>query len=177
MILVVDLCHEKDSLSSHEFVKPIARIAGKCTIKHYTEIKKKDLENCGKIILCGTALRDNGYMENLESFGWVKETGKPVLGICAGMQVICRIFGAKLVRNKEIGMTKIKLIRENALFSSDLSVYELHGYALENLENFEILAKSGRYVQAVKHREKEIYGIMFHPEVRQEKIVENFVGL
>ncbi|MEK6916511.1 MAG: hypothetical protein AABW92_02090, partial [Nanoarchaeota archaeon] len=53
--------------------------------------------------------------------------------------------------------------------------YSLHGNGLENLDQFDILAESAKSVQAIKHKKKEFYGIMFHPEVRNEKIVRNFL--
>ena len=78
-------------------------------------------------------------------------------------------------KKKEIGMTEIKIKKKNKLFSSDLNVYELHGFSLKNLENFEVLAESEKCIQTIKHKQKEIYGIMFHPEVRQRQVVENFL--
>jgi anthranilate/para-aminobenzoate synthase component II len=32
-------------------------------------------------------------------------------------------------------------------------------------------------VQAVKHQTKEIYGVLFHPEVRQKEMIANFVKI
>ena len=47
---------------------------------------------------------------------------------------------------------------------------------MENLDNFNILAETNS-IQAIKHKEKPFYGIMFHPEVRNEEIVKNFISL
>jgi len=179
MILIVDLCYKKSSLSQNEFVLPIASIVKKAgkdfEIRHYREIGEKDLEKCEKVILCGTALKDNGYLKNMDKLQWMKNFEKPVLGICAGMQVVGLVFGAELEKKKEIGMAEIKIRGKNKLFSSDLNVYELHGFSLKNLENFEVLAESEKCIQTIKHKQKEIYGIMFHPEVRQMQVVENFL--
>ena len=181
MILIVDLCYKKNSLSHNEFVLPIASIVKEIgedfEIRYYREIGEKDLEKCEKVILCGTALKDNGYLKNLKKFEWMKNFEKPVLGICAGMQVVGLVFGAELEKKKEIGMTEIKIKKKNKLFSSDLNVYELHGFSLKNLENFEVLAESEKCIQTIKHKQKEIYGIMFHPEVRQRQVVENFIKI
>ena len=40
-----------------------------------------------------------------------------------------------------------------------------------------ILATSENSIQAVKHVGKEIYGISFHPEVRNETVISNFLKL
>jgi GMP synthase-like glutamine amidotransferase len=172
MILLISTCSEK--LNEEEFVKPIAKIAEKnYEIKHYTE--KIDLKKYEKIIICGTALRDNLYLNNLNHFNWVKEYNNPLLGICSGMQVIALQFGAKLVKKKEIGMTKIKTTKQNILFDGDFETYELHGNGLSDLNQFEILAKSENTVQAIKHKSKIVFGIMFHPEVRNSNIISNFI--
>jgi GMP synthase-like glutamine amidotransferase len=38
-----------------------------------------------------------------------------------------------------------------------------------------VLAKTITSSQIVKHNSKKIFGISFHPEVRNEKIVSNFM--
>jgi GMP synthase-like glutamine amidotransferase len=172
MILLISTCSEK--LNEEEFVKPIAGIVEKnYEIRHYTE--KTDLKKYEKLIICGTALKDNDFLKNLTHFNWIKESNIPLLGICSGMQVIALQFGAKPVKKKEIGMTKIKSIKKNILFTGDFEAYELHGNGLSNLNQFEILAKSENTPQAIKHKTKNIYGIMFHPEVRNSNIILNFI--
>jgi GMP synthase (glutamine-hydrolysing) len=176
MILIISTCSEK--LSEEEFVKPIASIVKKdYIIKHYRKIGVQEIKKFDKIIICGTAIKDNKYLREIKKFDWIKNINKPILGICAGMQIIGLIFKAKLIKNDEIGMTRIITKKANKLFSDDFEAYELHEKGLSNLKNFEILALSDNSVQAIKHKRKEIYGIMFHPEVRNERVVENFVQL
>ena len=179
MILIISTCHEK--LSEEEFVMPIAEIvksAGKdITIKHYKEAKLAETNKAEKIIICGTALQDNEYLKQLDKFSWLKKAKKPVLGICSGMQILALQNSAKLTENQEIGRTKIRVKKANILFQKDFDAYELHANGLENLKEFEILAESYSGTQAIKLKSKEQYGIMFHPEVRNENIVRNFLSL
>ena len=126
-------------------------------------------------IICGTALKDNKFLESLDKFIWLLETEKPVLGICSGMQIIALSFGAELREAKEIGVAKIKVLEENALLSEDLEVYELHRNSLTNLNQFDILAETSESVQAIKHKQKKFYGIIFHPEVRNHQVIMNFL--
>lgn len=175
MILIISTCSE--NLSEEEFVRPIASIVEKdYMVKHYSEIKE-DLDKFDKIIICGAALKDNKYLEDINLFDWIKNIDKPVLGICSGMQIIGLQFNAELIKIKEIGMIKLETKSPNRLFSKDFEAYELHGNSIKNLENFDILSESKDSVQAIKHKEKNIYGIMFHPEVRNESIVKNFLSL
>jgi GMP synthase-like glutamine amidotransferase len=179
MILVVDMNFRKDSLSKDEFVLPIVGIARargfECEIRHYTEVGS--IANYDKIILSGTALKDNDFMEHMEKFDWIKDCNKPVLGICAGMEAIGLAFASKLSETQEIGMTEIETAAKNPLFSSKFSAYELHNYAVKPSGEFLVLAKSKKCVQAVKHKKKEVYGVLFHPEVRNKEVIERFLAL
>ena len=174
MMLLISTCSQK--LSEEEFVSPISKIITSIKrvyeIKHYKE--KINFEKYEKIIICGTAMKDNEYLDDLEQFNWIKTSSKPILGICSGMQVIALQFGGKIIKKKEIGMINVKVIRENILFSEDFVGYALHGNGISNLIEFYLLAKSDKSVQAIKHKKKEIYGVMFHPEVRNEKLIEIF---
>ena len=180
MILILDMNHKTNSLGFDEFVTPIIRIVSsldECEAKHYSELRQRDLAKYDKIILSGTPLRDNAFREQTKSFMWLKKYNKPVLGICAGMQIIGLVFGCSLMGCKEIGMTRIITRKENKLFSGEFEAYELHTSSIKPCSEFDVLAESNKCIQAVKHKEKEVYGIMFSPEVRNNDVVKNFVQL
>ena len=73
-------------------------------------------------------------------------------------------------------MTPIEAVRSNELIEGTLETYQLHKFGLEGLGEFEVLARSERCVQAIKHRRRELYGIMFHPEVRRHDVVRRFLA-
>ena len=87
------------------------------------------------------------------------------------------VFDSDLYDCKEIGMWKIMTKQSNRLFSGVFEAYELHSKAVRLSDDFDILAKSTRCVQAIKHATKEIYGVMFHPEVRNPDIIRRFLEL
>lgn len=178
MILVVDMNSLKNPFGFPEFVLPIVAVAEEleeCDVKHYLEIDKKNLNNCDKIILSGSALKNTVTLNQAFRFAWLKDCGKPVLGICAGMQTAGLVFGGRLVNCREIGMTEITASKENLLFSSAFKVYALHNYALVPSSQFEVLAESAKCVHAIKHKQKNIYGVLFHPEVRNKEVVQRFI--
>ncbi len=180
MILVVDMNWKKDSLSFYEFVLPIVTIAktqDECIIKHFLEVTNQDLSQCNRIILSGTALKDTATLSQPEKFMWLKETAKPVLGICAGMETIGVIYNMHLIKCVEIGMTQIKMLKENPLFYEDFKAYSLHSYCVEPSGDFEVWAKSAKCIQIIKHKIKPIYGALFHPEVRNPEIIKRFILL
>jgi GMP synthase (glutamine-hydrolysing) len=180
MILVIDMSWRKASLGYYEFVSPLISAiqgAAQVRVKHYSELSPQDIDQSSKIILSGTALKDNAVLGQSEKFRWLKTTEKPVLGICAGMQTIAQAYGAQLTRGLEIGMTQIETLQENPLFSGAFSAYSLHSFCVESPVDFEVLAKSTQCIQAIKHRQKPLYGVLFHPEVRNVDVLKRFVAL
>jgi len=180
VILVVDMNCKKDSLAYYEFVLPITSIVEKiteCEVKHYLEMSTNDLKRKDKIILSGTPLMDNATLSQPDKFHWLKVTTKPVLGICAGMQTIGLVFGLQLSRCLQIGMTEVITVKENALFSGVFKAYTLHNFSVPDSTKFEPLARSATCTQAIKHRQRPLYGVLFHPEVRNPEIIKRFIQI
>jgi anthranilate/para-aminobenzoate synthase component II len=180
MILIVDMNCKKDSLGYFEFVLPIVSIAKELEdskVKHYSELTDDDIYGSSRIVLSGTPLKDNDTFGHPEKFKWLKSVNKPILGICAGAQTIGVAFDLVLTRRLEIGMTQIVTLTENHLFSGTFKAYSLHNYCVESSDEFEILAESECCIQALKHKQKPIYGILFHPEVRNPEILKHFLQM
>jgi GMP synthase-like glutamine amidotransferase len=183
MILLVDLCYRPGSLSRDEFVGPVARIvssAGRVWKEtHFSEAGSKDLDGATGIILCGTALKDNLFAERAGGFSWLRNISVPVLGICAGMQVLCLVFGGSLSPGCEIGMTSIRTGIPDPLLpgTPEFTAYELHGFTGNPPPGWVVTAVSDEGIQAVHHPDRPLYGVMFHPEVRNDTVVERFLSL
>ena len=178
MILIVDMNSKKDSLGFAEFVLPIVSIVSpfqEFAVRHYLEINQKNVDNCDRIILSGNALKDDASLKHSVKFRWMRDSEKPILGICAGLQIAGLVFGCRLKESVDIGMRQIRTVKQNPLFSLTFRAYELHNYALESCEAFVVLAESDIGVEAVKHKQKHVYGVLFHPEVRNKEIIERFL--
>jgi GMP synthase (glutamine-hydrolysing) len=173
MILIVSVCREK--LHYFEFVKPIEDVVKDGFVtKHYSEIGEDDLEKVDKVIICGTSLRDDGFIDDLSKFGWIKDFEKPVFGICAGFQIIGMVYGGRLKKKLEIGFFREKFDKEFLGLSGEQEVYHLHNNYVEFSKDFDVFS-DGKIAQAVKYKGKEIYGVLFHPEVRQKEMILEFV--
>jgi len=174
MILLVDLT--SDELSSLEFVPPIKKIVQSAKeayqIVHYTNLTEELIKSSNKIILCGTALKDNKFQDDFQKFNWIKEYKKPILGICAGMQIIGLVYGAQLKKMTEIGLTQI-LTKDPIFDDSMMSAYELHSSTITLPEGFTEIAYNDKGMQAMK--KDNIYAIQFHPEVRNQKLIISFL--
>ena len=175
MILIIDTCKER--LHYFEFVKPVEDVLNKQGMgfwtKHYLNVSDKDLIKAKKIIICGTSLQDNQFVEDIDYFSWLKNFEKPVLGICAGMQIIGLVFGGRIKKETEIGFFKEKFEKRFLGLNGGLEVYHLHNNFIDfsKLNDFEIFS-SGEIPQAIRY--KNFYGVLFHPEVRNKELISRF---
>jgi GMP synthase (glutamine-hydrolysing) len=183
MILVVDLCYRENSLSRDEFVRPVEQILGKAgapfVVRHYAAVTAQDVEGADAAILCGTALRDTGFAEHPEKFRWLTAFERPVLGISSGMRALAAAFGGDTEPCCAIGMTDVRVLAPDPLFAGTevFPAYGVHECTVQVPDGFVALAVSDACVQAIRHRSLSIYGLLFHPEVRNEWILERFIEL
>lgn len=114
------------------------------------------------------------------------ELGIPVMGICYGMQVTCRAFGGEVRAgdHREFGRTAMELRQSDPLLEGlppKSIVWMSHGDQAEAIADlFVPLATSDSCpTAAIKHRDKPIYGLQFHPEVTHTEfggqLLSNFV--
>lgn len=186
MILIINICNEK--MHYYEFVKPIEDIllASKQSFitrhykKDYSIIIERDLALSDKIIITGTSLKDMSYSKNLVMFDFLKSYTKPVLAICGGMQILCGIYGCKLVKGNEIGLKTISFDNAFLGIKGSREVYLLHNFSVRDnallKKSFTVSSKT-EYVQAVVHKKFSHYGVLFHPEVRNKDLIVNFLYL
>ena len=113
----------------------------------------------------------------------------PILGVCLGHQAICKAFGATVSYAKELMHGKQSLAELDLTSPVFKGLYEkipvarYHSLAASE-ENFpDVLTVIARTdddeIMAVKHKDYEIYGVQFHPEVFHSEdgtqILKNFV--
>ncbi|MBI5816023.1 MAG: glutamine-hydrolyzing GMP synthase [Nitrospinae bacterium] len=112
--------------------------------------------------------------------------GVPVLGICYGMQLTTHLLGGKVGKSayREYGPAKMSCDTANPLFaglSAEQDVWMSHGDRIEKApDGFTTIAQTQNSpVAAMRHKDKAIYGIQFHPEVAHTPngsvMLENFV--
>lgn len=175
MILIIQICNRK--FHYLEFIKPIEDVLQRNGIEfesiHYKKFTEEIISRAEKIIISGTSLKDNEFLEDLDDFNWIREFNKPILGICGGMHILGLIFNGELKKQQEIGLTDIKFKEEFLGINGNKQVYELHNLYVESKE-FDIFAESKNCPQAIKHKQKPFYGVLFHPEVRNKDLLINF---
>ncbi|CAG1004503.1 GMP synthase (glutamine-hydrolysing) [Myxococcaceae bacterium] len=118
----------------------------------------------------------------------VLELGVPVLGICYGLQLLAKKLGGVVEKaeSREYGRAWVKLEKEDELFAdvpggAERSVWMSHGDRVLRLPaGFIVLGTSeSSPFAAVRHAERPVYGLQFHPEVVHTQggdvVLRNFV--
>ena len=103
----------------------------------------------------------------------VLASGRPVLGICYGMQLLVHALGGKVApaREREYGPAELTVLEPSSPLFAGLPfvmpVWMSHGDCIEVLPpGFRALAStSNSPYAAMGDRERRIYGLQFHPEV------------
>ena len=118
------------------------------------------------------------------------DLGLPVLGICYGMQLMCKSLGGRIDRaeSREFGPAMLSLGEDRdgngdlfAGLPDQIHVWMSHGdQVCQIAETFDTVAATPTCPHAaVRHRSRPIYGLQFHPEVTHTpmggQLIENFV--
>lgn len=166
---------------------PIMCISNDYDIEKILKNKKK----ITGVILSGGNMRLTSEIclnKIIKSIYPILELKVPILGICLGFQILALIHGGQLEKlpkkrkfNQSINIKiKGKLFKDldkNSIF------YQNHNDFVKKVpSNIKILATSnnGKIIQAFKHKEKELYGVQFHPEMSNEngeKLLYNFLSI
>ena len=152
--------------------------------KLFESAKFPDLKKIDLLVVMGGPMSVNDE----DDFPWlvsekqfIREainSGKPVLGICLGAQLIASATGAKVYRNslKEIGWFPIYGIssKDGSIFSFPLSVkvFHWHGETLDLPSGATLLAKSDGCENQAFQIGKSVIGLQFHLETTPKEARE-----
>ncbi len=113
----------------------------------------------------------------------ILDLGVPVLGVCYGMQLIAHLSGSAVTPGleREFGHRELEIVAEAGLFAGTPArqvVWMSHGDQVQNVTStFEVLARTDTCPNAaVRHVNKPIFGIQFHPEVAHTEFGTAILG-
>lgn len=133
-------------------------------------VRAEELADYKAVILSGGP-NNIGESQRLNFDEKIFDSGKPILGICYGMQLMSDHFGGVVDSNvvKEYGQTEIKIDVNSPIFEGleeKQQVLMSHGDTVKVTPNgFTVIAKTGDEIAGVGNVEKKLYGVQFHPEV------------
>ena len=116
----------------------------------------------------------------------ILELGIPVLGICYGFQILASVLGGRVdaTGKKEYGATELRVTAGGEILDrqpAEQICWMSHGdQVMQAPDGFEVLASTDTTpVAAFANREKKIYGVQWHPEVKHsafgQNVLENFL--
>lgn len=120
------------------------------------------------------------------TFMALKELDCPFLGICFGFQSLAKYYGSKIDKGEFTHQNKkIEILDPNHFLFSDLLSEEnkfsfsFNDYPINCPENFDIICKVDGKIAGIQNKEKNLYGLLFHPEDIEysHKILDNFISL
>jgi GMP synthase (glutamine-hydrolysing) len=98
--------------------------------------------------------------------------GRPVLGICYGMQLMAHTLGGRVApaAHREFGHATVRVSPEASLFAGvaeEIRVWASHGdFVAAAPEGFSVIATSANApVAAMADIDRRLYALLFHPEV------------
>ncbi len=96
-------------------------------------------------------------------------TNIPLIGICRGMQAIVKYFGSKLFKVNGHVKTRHKVNYYCPILKKNIkrTINSYHDYGVSTSEvskSFDIITSYKNTAEFIRHKEKKIFGIMWHPE-------------
>jgi putative glutamine amidotransferase len=92
---------------------------------------------------------------------WALDRQVPVIGVCRGMQLILDTFGSRLIEVEDHVGCRHEIVTPNG----PRSVNSFHRWAAtEVLAPLITTATAGPVVEAIRHTDASVFGLMWHPE-------------
>ena len=184
MILMID---NYDSFT-YNIVEYCKELGADLKIIRNDEMSVKEIEALSpeKIIISpGPASPDEAGI-TLEVIEYFKDK-LPILGICLGHQSIAQVFGADVVRAKNMMHGKTSIMRQSqtcAIFKDlpqEFIATRYHSLIVkkDTLPNsIEVTAYStdDEEIMALRIKDKDIYGVQFHPESIMSEYGHEMIG-
>ena len=154
-------------------VQYLGQLGAQTVVRRNDEVAPADADGFDGVLLSPGPGAPEDAGVSVEMVGACEDKGIPLLGVCLGHQAIAVAHGAKVSRAPELlhGKTsEVEHGRAGVLHDlpSPFTATRYHSLAVEESTLPPELAVTGRtpsgVVMALRHRDKPVEGVQFHPE-------------
>lgn len=161
-------------------------------IINFQKVQTTDVQGFDCIILSGggtsgeVSENEQLYINEIKI---IRDGHMPIFGICEGFQVIGTAYNSDftVLKSYRKGINKIQILVEDPIFKGlkklELRVFEYHHIAISRQSDELVsLASSEDGIEVMKHKNKLIYGVQFHPEELKDGnngniLLKNFLSM
>jgi para-aminobenzoate synthetase component II len=168
-VLVVD---NYDSFV-YNLVQYLGQLGAECVVKRNDVVALSEVTGYDGVLLSPGPGTPEGAGASVELVGACEDAGVPLLGVCLGHQAIAVAHGATVSRAPELLHGKTSSVVHGgagvlAGLPDPFTATRYHSLAVEEDTLPPELAVTGRtpggVVMALRHRDKPVEGVQFHPE-------------
>ena len=154
-------------------VQYLAQLGAECTVRRNDELVAGDARAYDGVLLSPGPGTPEDAGVSVELVGACEDAGVPLLGVCLGHQAIAVAHGATVSRAPELLHGKTSEVEHSHAgvlhgLPSPFTATRYHSLAVEEDTLPAELQVTGRtpsgVVMALRHRDKPVEGVQFHPE-------------
>ena len=154
-------------------VQYLGQLGAECVVRRNDELTAKDVQGYDGVLLSPGPGKPEDAGCSVEVVGECEDRGIPLLGVCLGHQAIAVAHGATVSRAPELLHGKTSEVEHGGAgvlhgLPSPFIATRYHSLAVEEPTLPTELAVTGRtpsgVVMALRHRDKPVEGVQFHPE-------------
>jgi len=133
-----------------------------CDVMNHINFNPERAEEYDYIVLSGGPGDPRAGREREKE--WIKNTNKPILGICLGFQMICLAYGENMIE-----LPRFRKLNENLTFvGENYNMAYNHSYYFDKVpSDFYGEVKNG-LLTYIKHKSKPVLAFQGHPEITKD---------
>jgi len=134
-----------------------------CDVMNHTDFNSEIVEQYDYVILSGGPINiseDNDIFTEKE---WLRQTNKPILGICLGLQILCLVYDENL-EYKQLDENR-KLFENINIDNKEYEMFYNHSYYFNTVPEGFVGEVRNNILVYMRHLTKPIMAFQGHPEM------------
>ena len=160
-----------------QYLDKLIKLFDDCDIMNHKDFNIEKVEQYDYIVLSGGPIDISKANDIAEEKEWLKQTNKPILGICLGLQILCIVYD-KALNYKRFWRNR-KMYEYLIIDDKNYDMFYNHSYYFSEIpEGFDGLVRNNILIY-MEHKEKPIIAFQGHPEMTEQgpEIKEHFLNM